>query len=95
MNDKTESGSSFVQDLRDAAARNPISAALIGMGVLWMLTGAKSPAEAGDAFRRAGFDRIPEALDNVRSGLKESSRIGDGRRGFDTGYCSRARRLNP
>jgi hypothetical protein len=73
MNDRTESGSSFVQDLRDAAARNPVSAALIGMGVLWMLTGAKSPAEAGNALRRAGFDRIPEALDNVRSGLKESA----------------------
>jgi len=68
MNDRTESGSSFVQDLRDAAARNPISAALIGMGVLWMLTGAKSPAGAGNAFRRAG-----ESLDNVRSGLKEST----------------------
>ena len=73
MNDRTESGSSFVQDLGDAAARNPVSAALIGMGVLWMLTGAKSPAEAGNALRRAGFDRIPEALDNVRSGLKESA----------------------
>jgi hypothetical protein len=68
MNDRTESGSSFAQDLRDAAARNPVSAALIGMGVLWMLTGAKSPAGAGNAFRRAG-----EALDNVRSGLKEST----------------------
>jgi hypothetical protein len=68
MNDRTESGSSFVEDLRDAAARNPVSAALIGMGVLWMLTGAKSPAGAGNAFRRAG-----EAWDNVRSGLKEST----------------------
>jgi hypothetical protein len=73
MNDRTESGSSFVQDLRDAATRNPISAALIGMGVLWMLTGAKSPTGAGNAFRTAGSDRIPEALDNVRSGLKESA----------------------
>jgi len=71
MNDRTESGSSFVQDLRDAATRNPISAALIGMGVLWMLTGAKSPTGAGNAFRTADFDRIPEALGNVRSGLKE------------------------
>jgi hypothetical protein len=68
MNDRTVSGSSFVQDLRDAAARSPVSAALVGMGVLWMLTGAKSPAGAGNAFRRAG-----EALDNVRSGLKEST----------------------
>jgi hypothetical protein len=73
MNDKTEGGSSFVQDLRDAAARNPVSAALIGMGILWMLTGAKSPAGAGNAFRSAGLDRIPDALDNVRTGLKESA----------------------
>jgi hypothetical protein len=73
MNDRTESSSSFVQDLRDAAARNPVSAALIGMGVLWMLTGAKSPAGAGNAFRNAGLDRIPYALDNVQTGLKESA----------------------
>jgi hypothetical protein len=72
MNDKTESGSSFVQDLRDAAARNPVSAALIGMGVLWMLTGAKSPVGTGNFFRSAGFDRVPEALDEA-SGLKESA----------------------
>jgi hypothetical protein len=73
MIDRTKSGSGFVQDLRDAAPRNPISAALIGMGVLWMLTGAKSPTGAGNAFRTAAFDRIPEGLDNVRSGLKESA----------------------
>jgi hypothetical protein len=73
MSDETEGGSSFVQDLRDAAARNPVSAALIGMGILWMLTGAKSPAGAGNAFRSAGLDRIPEVLDNVRTGLKESA----------------------
>jgi hypothetical protein len=72
MNQKTESGASFVGDLRDAAARNPVSAALIGMGVLWMLTGAKSPAAAGDVLRSAG-NRIPDALDDVRSGLKEKA----------------------
>ena len=72
MNMKTESGSSFVQDLRDAATRNPVSAALIGMGVLWMLTGAKSPV-GGNVFRGAGLDRIPEELDNVRSGFKENA----------------------
>lgn len=71
MNHKTENGSSFVDDLRVAAARNPISAALIGMGVLWMLTGAKSPAAAGDVLRGAGLNRIPDALDDARSGLKE------------------------
>jgi hypothetical protein len=73
MNQKTESGASFVGDLRDAAARNPVSAALIGMGVLWMLTGAKSPAAAGNALRSAGLNRIPDALDDARSGLKEKA----------------------
>jgi hypothetical protein len=71
MNDKTESATGFVQALGEAALRNPVSAALIGMGVLWMLTGARSPAAVGNALRSA--DRIPDALDNVRSGLKESA----------------------
>jgi hypothetical protein len=74
MNDRTVSGSSFVQDLRAAATRNPISAALIGMGVLWMLTGAKSPAGAGNAFRSAGLDRIPEALSRLK---ERAGSVGD------------------
>jgi hypothetical protein len=73
MNEKTEIGSSFVSDLRDAATSNPVSAALIGMGVLWLLTGAKSPAAVGDALRSTGLDRIPDALDDVRSVLKEKA----------------------
>jgi hypothetical protein len=73
MNDQPKSAVGFVQDLRDAAARNPVSAALIGMGILWMLTGARSPAGAGDAFRSVAPDRIPDALGNARSGLKESA----------------------
>jgi hypothetical protein len=73
MNEKTEIGSSFVSDLRDAATSNPVSAALIGMGVLWLLTGAKSPAAVGDVLRSTGLDRIPDALDDVRSGLKEKA----------------------
>jgi hypothetical protein len=43
------------------------------MSVLWMLTGAKSPAGAANAFRSVGLDRIPDALDNVQFGLKESA----------------------
>jgi hypothetical protein len=73
MNDRVESSSgNFVQDLGDAATRNPVSAALIGMGVLWMLTGGRSLTGAGNVFRSAGFDRIPDALDAARSGLDES-----------------------
>ena len=72
MNDKAGNVASFASDLRDAAARNPVSAALIGMGVLWMLTGGRSAETAGNAFRRAR-ERIPDALDNVRTGLQESA----------------------
>ena len=70
MNEKNISGSGFVEDLRDAATRNPVSAALIGMGVLWMLTGAKTPG-VGSAFRNAGLDHVPDALSEVGAGLKE------------------------
>lgn len=72
MNDKSGSAVSFANDLRDAAARNPVSAALIGMGVLWMLTGARSPEAAGKALRSVR-DKIPDALDDVRAGLQESA----------------------
>jgi hypothetical protein len=36
MTDTTEQASNFVRELGAAAARNPVSAALIGMGVVWM-----------------------------------------------------------
>ena len=40
MTDMTEKGSDFIKDLGDAARRNPISAALIGMGIVWLFAGA-------------------------------------------------------
>jgi hypothetical protein len=68
MSEFSEKGSDFLRDLGDAARNNPISAALIGMGVLWMLTGARG---AGTLARGAGLDRIPDAagsaLDTARS----------------------------
>ena len=36
MNSASEKGSDFIQDLGDAVRNNPVSAALIGMGVLWL-----------------------------------------------------------
>jgi hypothetical protein len=39
MSDVTEQGSQFLRNLGDAANRNPLSAALIGMGVLWLFAG--------------------------------------------------------
>ena len=40
MTQVLDKGSNFVRDLGEAARENPMSAALIGMGVLWMFGGS-------------------------------------------------------
>lgn len=84
MNDKHGSTVSFANDLRDAAARNPISAALIGMGVLWMLTGGRSAETAGKAFRsaRAGLQESAELVKDaaVESAGAARDKVGEYRR---------------
>jgi hypothetical protein len=74
MTDISQKGSNFVRDLGDAAQRNPVSAALIGMGVIWLFTGNRPVKRAGDVVRAAGLDRIPdvagEALQSARSSLR-------------------------
>jgi hypothetical protein len=77
MSEFSEQASDFVRDLGDAARRNPISAALIGMGAVWLFTGGRTAGRVGDLVRSAGFDRIPEtagnALDAARSTLRSGS----------------------
>ncbi len=77
MSEFSEKSSDFVRDLADAARKNPISAALIGMGVVWLFTGGRTAERVGDLVRGAGFDRIPEAagnaLDVARSTLRSGS----------------------
>jgi hypothetical protein len=72
MSDATEK-TDFLKELGDAARRNPVSTALIGMGLLWLFTGGKPVGRAGDLFRSAGLNRLPdtatEALGNVGSRL--------------------------
>jgi hypothetical protein len=83
MSEFSEKGSDFVHDLADAARKNPISAALIGMGAIWLLTGGRTAERVGDLVRNAGFDRIPDAagnaLDAARSTLRSGSEaVGNG-----------------
>jgi predicted transcriptional regulator len=67
MSDSTNMAGDFVRDLGEAARQNPVSAALIGMGVLWLFTGGA---------RRAGFDgtlasnAIAAGGSAMRSGLQ-------------------------
>jgi hypothetical protein len=67
----------FIDNLVGAARRNPISAALIGMGVVWLFAG-KSGVRVGDLWRNSGIDRIPDVtrdtLSSVTSGASEGAR---------------------
>jgi hypothetical protein len=65
MNDISERGSDFVGDLGEAVRKNPLSAALIGMGVLWLFTGNRPVERAGEFVRGRGFDKIPDAAGNA------------------------------
>ena len=71
MTDVTEKGSDFIKDLGDAARRNPISAALIGMGLVWLFAGGKSAAARGDILQRTGLDRFPDAAKNTMNAAQD------------------------
>jgi hypothetical protein len=75
MSDASEKGSSFIRDLGDAARHNPVSAALIGMGVLWLFSGGRAGERADKLARRTRFDRFPDAAgDSLRSSVKSAGR---------------------
>ncbi|MBR1211310.1 hypothetical protein [Bradyrhizobium sp. JYMT SZCCT0180] len=70
MTDVTEKGSDFIKDLGNAARRNPISAALIGMGLVWLFAG-KSGGAPGDILQTTGLDRLPDAARNAMSATQD------------------------
>jgi hypothetical protein len=65
MTDMAEKGSDFIRDLGSAARRNPISAALIGMGLVWLFAGSKSGVATGDILQKTGLDRLPDVARNT------------------------------
>jgi hypothetical protein len=77
MSEKTRQINTFIQDLGDAARQNPVSAALVGMGVLWLFTRGGTAGRVGDLLNRTGLDRAPafgrETLDTVRSGVTSAA----------------------
>jgi hypothetical protein len=74
MSDVSQTGSEFVRDLGEAARNHPVSAALIGMGILWLFTGGKSVERAGEFVRRTGVDRIPDATGNALAATRSTLR---------------------
>jgi hypothetical protein len=82
MSEFSDTTSGFVRDLGEAARQNPLSAALIGMGVLWLFTGGRPVQRTGGLVGRSGADRISEAagdaIDAARSTVRsEAGKIGD------------------
>jgi hypothetical protein len=78
MSDISEKGSDFFRDLGNAARKNPLSAALIGLGVFWLFTGSRPVKRAADFVRRTGFDRIPDAAGNAYEAARSTFRSGAG-----------------
>lgn len=75
MSDLSERGSDFIRDLGESARKNPLSAALIGMGVLWLFAGSR-PERVGEFARRTGFDRIPDKAGDVFEAARSTLRTG-------------------
>jgi hypothetical protein len=77
MSDISERGSDFIRDLGDAARKNPLSAALIGMGVLWLFAASRPVERAEEIVRRtAGFNRIPDAAGDAFEAARSTFRTG-------------------
>jgi hypothetical protein len=74
MNSVSENGSDFIHDLGDAVRKNPLSAALIGMGVLWLFTGSRPMERASDFVRRIP-DTAGDAAEAARSALRSTTDV--------------------
>jgi hypothetical protein len=80
MSDISDRASDFFQELGDAARRNPLSAALIGMGALWLFTGRRGLGRIPDVARNAWSDPTPgfraeaESRQDRKSGAGETVR---------------------
>src|ERR1700712_3963564 len=92
IQDFSSSAGDFVQDLGTAVRENPVSAALIGMGLVWLLTGAGNPlTRAQSLARRTGMDRFPDAAaDGFNSGRDAISSGYDALAEGASGLASRA-----
>jgi hypothetical protein len=74
MSDNSGRVGGFVRDLGDAARSNPVSAALIGMGAVWLLTSQSRRGE--ELIRRTGMDRLPDVARDAWEGAGSNLRSG-------------------
>src|ERR1700674_5658728 len=73
----SRSGSDFVNALQDAVRENPISAALIGMGVLWMFIGGSNTSLFGGGGRKSIFRTAGPGVEEVSVSVRDAAaRVG-------------------
>jgi len=92
MNDISEKASGFIHDLGEAARQNPLSAALIGMGLVWLFTNTRTAEGMREVARRGGFDRIPDVAGDAFHAARSTIRSGAdslGRRAASAGDALR------
>jgi hypothetical protein len=81
MRETTEHGGDFVRDLGDAVRKNPISSALIGMGVVWLFASRRqitNPMERVGAVADAAQDVWRGAASNLKAGSENAqSRVSE------------------
>lgn len=89
MNEETTFGgksAAFATDLVNSIRENPVSAALIGMGLLWLFSGGKSLDQINGLARHTGIDRLPDrAADAVAVGQTEVMAAVDSVSNFGSG----------
>jgi hypothetical protein len=70
-------GGDFVNALQDAVRQNPISAALIGMGVLWMFMGGSNTSLFGGGGRKGIFSTTGQSEESVDGAVRNTAaRVG-------------------
>jgi len=74
--------SDFVGGLQDAIQKNPVSAALIGMGVLWMFTGGRNITAAAALFPAAAKATAAGAASGLQRSAELAGDAGDALRSF-------------
>lgn len=77
MTDVTEQGADVLRELGRAASRNPISAALIGVGALWLFSGRGTAAAVGSGLA-SGFGQAMDRVGDIAEGFGGAARSGVG-----------------
>jgi hypothetical protein len=78
MSDTSERASDFVRDLGDAVRNNPVSAALIGMGVVWLFSSRSQVSNPLERVRGVA-DAAQDVWAGAASNLKSASENMQGR----------------